>query len=128
MLDIDFFKRINDEFGHLVGDKVLRMIAKEMKRNCRESDFLARFGGEEFILLLPQTPLHDAVLAVEKIRKHIETRPFHFQNKPVPLTISAGVAQYSNGEEIETWLARADSALYSSKRNGRNQVSSQIEN
>ncbi|WP_196158903.1 GGDEF domain-containing protein [Reinekea sp. G2M2-21] len=122
ILDIDFFKRINDEFGHLVGDKVLRMMAKEMKKVCRESDFISRFGGEEFILLLPQTNLQDAKIAVDKLRRHIAQCPFHYQNKPVKLTISGGVAELQENEETDSWLDRADTALYDSKRNGRDQV------
>ena len=122
MLDIDFFKKINDDFGHLVGDKVLRMIANEMKKVCRESDFIARFGGEEFVVLLPQTSQQDAVIAIDKIRKHISNCPFHFQNRPVPLTLSGGVAERREDEDTESWMDRADSALYASKRNGRNRV------
>ncbi|MBU2864500.1 GGDEF domain-containing protein [Reinekea forsetii] len=123
VLDIDFFKRINDQFGHLVGDKVLKMMSKEMKKVSRASDFLARFGGEEFILLLPQTSLEEAFTAVDKIRQRIESRPFHFQNKPVPITISAGVAQLVKNEATEEWINRADGALYASKNEGRNKVS-----
>ncbi|EAR09820.1 sensor domain-containing diguanylate cyclase [Reinekea blandensis] len=122
IIDIDFFKRINDEFGHLVGDKVLKMMAKEMKRVCRESDFLSRFGGEEFVLLLPQTTLEEGLTAVDKLRRHVETRPFHYQNTPVNLTVSAGVAQRQVNETLESWLDRADAALYVSKREGRNRV------
>ncbi len=122
ILDIDFFKKINDDFGHLVGDKVLRMIAKEMKKVCRESDFIARFGGEEFILLLPQTALKDATVAVDKLCKHIANCPFHYQNKPVPLTLSAGVAELGENEKTDAWLERADTALYESKRTGRNKT------
>ncbi|WP_320822606.1 GGDEF domain-containing protein [Reinekea sp.] len=122
IIDIDFFKRINDDFGHLVGDKVLRMIAGEMKRVCRDHDFIARYGGEEFILLLPQTELADAYIALEKIRTHVANCPFHFQNKPVPLNISAGVAQRRLDESNDTWINRADVALYHSKHNGRNRV------
>lgn len=124
ILDVDFFKRINDQFGHLVGDKVLRIMAKEMKDVCRGSDFLARFGGEEFILLLPQTSLDEAFIAVDKIRQQIESRPFHFQNKPVPITISGGVSEKLVDEETADWINRADQALYASKENGRNKVSS----
>ncbi|MFQ3229027.1 GGDEF domain-containing protein [Reinekea sp.] len=124
ILDIDFFKRINDDFGHLVGDKVLKIMAKEMKEVSRGSDFLARFGGEEFILLLPQTNLEDAYIAVDKIRQRIESRPFHFQNKPVPITISGGVSEKLADEETSAWIHRADLALYESKENGRNKVSS----
>jgi len=122
IIDIDFFKRINDDFGHLVGDKVLRMLAGEMKRICRDHDFIARYGGEEFILLLPQTVLADAYIALEKIRAHVANCPFHFQNKPVPLNISAGVAQRRLDESTETWINRADVALYHSKHHGRNRV------
>ncbi|TXR54730.1 GGDEF domain-containing protein [Reinekea thalattae] len=123
ILDIDFFKKINDEFGHLVGDKVLKVIAKEMTKVCRETDYLARYGGEEFILLLPETSLKDAFAAVEKIRVHIERCPFHFQSKPVPITISAGVAERTSQETNEAWLQRADEKLYNSKKQGRNRVS-----
>ena len=122
IIDIDFFKRINDEFGHLVGDKVLRVIALEMKRICREHDYIARYGGEEFILLLPQTLLPDAHSAVEKIRYRVAHCRFHFHNKPVPLTISAGVAQWRPGEATDAWIERADRALYAGKQNGRNRV------
>lgn len=124
ILDIDFFKRINDEFGHLVGDKVLKIMAKEMNDVSRGSDFLARFGGEEFILLLPQTTLDEAYSAVDKIRQRIESRPFHFQNKPVPITISGGVSEKLADEETSAWMNRADQALYASKETGRNKVSS----
>lgn len=122
ILDIDFFKRINDDFGHLVGDKVLRMVAKEMKRVSRESDFIARFGGEEFIMILPQTTQEQAYLAVDKMRAHIDDCPFNFQNRPVPVTFSAGVAERVENESIEDWLQRADDALYQSKGGGRNKV------
>ncbi|MFT4675430.1 MAG: diguanylate cyclase [Reinekea sp.] len=122
IIDIDLFKRINDEFGHVVGDKVLRVIAIEMKRVCREHDYLARYGGEEFILLLPQTPLPDAHIAVEKIRHRVAHCRFHFHNKPVPITISAGVSQWRPGEITDDWIERADMALYSGKQNGRNRV------
>lgn len=122
LLDIDFFKRINDDFGHLVGDKVLRMIAKEMKKVCRKSDFIARFGGEEFVILLPQTSLAHAVVATDKIRKHVEKCPFHYQNNPVPLTVSGGVSELLRSETTDEWINRADAALYDSKRNGRNRI------
>tara|TARA_B110000503_G_scaffold119182_1_gene180766 strand:+ start:824 stop:2290 length:1467 start_codon:yes stop_codon:yes gene_type:complete len=122
IIDIDFFKRINDEFGHVVGDKVLRVISIEMKRVCREHDYIARYGGEEFILLLPQTLLCDAHVAVEKIRHRVAHCRFHFQNKPVPLTISAGVSQWRPSEATDAWIQRADMALYAGKQNGRNKV------
>ncbi|TCS43848.1 GGDEF domain-containing protein [Reinekea marinisedimentorum] len=122
VIDIDYFKRINDQYGHLVGDKVLKMIGKEMRRVCRESDYLARYGGEEFILLLPQSNLDEAFTAVEKIREHIENCPFHFQNTPVSITVSGGVAERQASEPVEKWINRADTSLYASKGNGRNQI------
>lgn len=128
ILDIDFFKRINDDFGHLVGDKVLRMIASEMRKVSRETDFLARYGGEEFVLLMPQTTLADAATAAEKIRAHVEVCPFHYQNKPVKITVSIGVAQRLVDESTDSWIERADQALYKSKNNGRNKVTVDSEN
>lgn len=122
VLDIDFFKKINDQYGHLVGDKVLRMIAKEMKAVCRGSDFIARFGGEEFVILLPQTEQTEAVQAMEKVRLHINSRPFHYQSKPVSISVSGGVATKQEGENTDQWIDRADQALYQSKNNGRNLI------
>ena len=122
IIDIDYFKKINDQFGHLVGDKVLKMISKEMRRVCREPDYLARYGGEEFVLILPQSNLDEAYAAVEKVRAHIESCPFHFQNKPVPITISGGVAEKDKSETSKAWINRADTNLYESKGNGRNQI------
>ena len=118
--DIDLFKRINDSFGHLIGDKVLKMVSKEMKKICRNSDFLARYGGEEFVVILPQTNLYDAHTAMEKIRMHVADCPFNYQNEPVPLTISIGIAEKGLEEETESWIGRADNALYEAKGGGRN--------
>lgn len=122
IIDIDFFKRINDDFGHLVGDKVLRMISNEMRKALRECDFLARYGGEEFILLMPETQLSNAVIVAEKIRAQVESCPFHYQHKPVKMTVSIGVAQQNEDESSDDWIDRADKALYESKKTGRNKL------
>lgn len=122
LVDVDHFKRINDQFGHLAGDKVLKILAKQMHEKIRQSDYLARFGGEEFILLLPQTRQDEAYQAAEKIRQHISECPFNFQGKPVQITISIGVTEFNPGEAQENWVQRADEALYQSKSNGRNRT------
>ncbi|GGX48212.1 GGDEF domain-containing protein [Saccharospirillum salsuginis] len=122
LIDVDHFKRINDQFGHLAGDKVLKILAKQMDDQIRETDYLARFGGEEFILLLPQTAQEDAFVAVEKVRQHISECPFNFQGKPVQITVSMGVTEYQTDEGLETWMHRADEALYRSKDEGRNRT------
>lgn len=122
LIDIDLFKTINDQYGHLAGDKVLKVLAKEMRSQLRQSDYLARFGGEEFVLLLPQTPIESGMQALEKMRLHISQCPFNFQGKPVQITFSAGVSAYRKGESAEQWLHRADEALYASKGAGRNKT------
>ncbi|WP_028670329.1 GGDEF domain-containing protein [Saccharospirillum impatiens] len=124
LIDIDLFKTINDQYGHLAGDKVLKVLAKEMRSQVRQSDYLARFGGEEFVLLLPQTPIDAGMQALEKMRLHISQCPFNFQGKPVQITFSAGVSAYRNGESADQWLHRADEALYTSKGAGRNRTTS----
>ena len=122
LIDLDYFKRINDQYGHLAGDKVLKVLAREMRSQLRKTDYLARFGGEEFVLLLPQTTLESGIQALEKMRVHISQCPFNFQGKPVQITFSAGISAYSEGESADQWLNRADEALYSSKDAGRNKT------
>ncbi|MEH6557672.1 MAG: diguanylate cyclase [Oceanicoccus sp.] len=119
--DIDHFKRVNDTYGHLAGDKVLRIIAKTLSTRLRKTDFIARFGGEEFILLLPETTAEQALTVVEGVREAIATCPFHFKEQPVSLTVSFGVAAFSEGDQAEQVFARADKALYGAKEQGRNQ-------
>jgi diguanylate cyclase len=120
--DIDLFKRINDNYGHLAGDKVLKIIAKSLQRNLRDSDFIARFGGEEFVALMPETSAEEAKLVAEKLRVKVESSPFNFKKEPVQITISFGISQFALGETIEEVFERADKALYKAKENGRNQV------
>ena len=122
MLDLDHFKRINDGYGHLAGDKVLKIIANVLRKRLRASDFIARFGGEEFVLLMPNSSLSDALGVGEVLRAAIEACPFHFKGEPVTVTVSMGVAQFLPGERSDLALKRADAALYRAKAAGRNQV------
>ncbi|MGC6371380.1 GGDEF domain-containing protein [Pseudomonas sp. K2I15] len=122
MLDLDHFKRINDGYGHLAGDKVLKIIATVLRKRLRPNDFIARFGGEEFVLLMPNSSLSDALAVGETLRAAIEACPFHFKGEPVTITVSMGTAQFQPGERSDLALKRADEALYRAKAAGRNQV------
>lgn len=122
MLDLDHFKRVNDGYGHLAGDKVLKIIANVLRKYLRPTDFIARFGGEEFVLLMPDSALPDALGVGEVLRAAIEACPFHFKGEPVTITVSMGVAQFQPGERSDLALKRADEALYRAKAAGRNQV------
>ncbi|QEP43410.1 GGDEF domain-containing protein [Ectothiorhodospiraceae bacterium BW-2] len=125
--DIDHFKRVNDNYGHLAGDKVLTVIAKLLRRHIRKSDFVARFGGEEFILLLPETTLDAAIKVVEGLRKRIEKTEFRFRNQRVPITSSCGIAEFTAEDTLETLFRRADDALYLAKKGGRNRCCHQYQ-
>lgn len=129
MLDIDYFKNVNDQYGHLNGDEILFQIATLINRNTRTYDMAVRFGGEEFVILLPSTTLEQAVLVAEKIRKNIEKHNFYTkENQEIKLTISIGVASISpHITHLENLIYEADLALYHAKENGRNQVSTHEE-
>lgn len=122
MLDLDHFKRINDNYGHLAGDKVLKIIATVLRKRLRGSDFIARFGGEEFVLLLPATPPAVGAKLLETLRASIEACPFHFKGERVTITVSMGLAAFRPGEHSDLVLKRADQALYRAKNAGRNRV------
>lgn len=122
VLDIDHFKRINDDFGHLAGDKVLKIIAGELFKRLRKTDFIARFGGEEFVLLIPSTPMEGGLRLLDTLRAAIESCPFHFKGERVTITLSGGIASFSAAERSEQVFERADQALYCAKRNGRNRI------
>ncbi|WP_339491081.1 diguanylate cyclase [Pseudomonas rhizophila] len=122
MLDLDHFKRINDNYGHLAGDRVLKIIASVLRRRLRGSDFIARFGGEEFVLLVPDTPLAAGARLAESLRAAIEACPFHFKGEPVTITVSVGMTAFKSGEHSDSVLKRADQALYRAKNAGRNRV------
>jgi diguanylate cyclase len=120
MWDVDDFKSINDRFGHQAGDKALRVIAQSLQVRLRETDFIARFGGEEFVCLLCGAQGEEAVSVAEDMRRSVESNGFHSQGKPVRVTISCGVASFQKGDSLEEVFTRADKALYQAKRNGKN--------
>ena len=124
LLDIDHFKQINDQHGHLVGDEVLRIFCERIRHELRTADMLARFGGEEFVVACHQTPLGEASRIAERLRLAISSEEFHTQAGPIPVTCSLGVA-CSNGTDFPTCdqlVSAADSLLYAAKKAGRNRV------
>lgn len=122
MIDIDFFKRINDSKGHLVGDQVLKALSAVLQRDVRTTDCFGRFGGEEFLLVLSETSLEGACVYAERVRKEIEALQWPEFQFDGAITVSIGVTQYRPREEIATTLARADRALYQAKARGRNRI------
>ncbi len=121
-LDIDHFKRINDDYGHQAGDVALKSVAKILRKSMRDADLLARYGGEEFVALMPDTDQTQATDAVEKLRCAVMGTRFHFNDLDVQITISCGVAEFSGDLRPQEVLERADQALYQAKNNGRNQT------
>jgi len=122
MIDIDNFKRLNDEFGHLLGDEVLRQVSTVFVQQLRKVDVVCRYGGEEFAILVPQTSGGNALEVAEKLRRVVAA--YRFPGVPVKVTISAGVSEFpSNGSTRDELVAAADAALYASKESGRNRVS-----
>ncbi len=125
LIDIDHFKRINDTYGHAVGDDTLKTLAHAVGNRLRRSDLFARFGGEEFVLLLPETQLGDGLRLCERLRQMVETIKLQIPDRAEPFgfTVSIGVADLQHdGDSLNQVLARADAALYKAKRDGRNQV------
>lgn len=114
IFDIDYFKQINDEQGHLYGDRMLKAVAQMMDENVRDTDMVTRYGGEEFVIVMPQTGLDGATIFAERLRRQIEQK--------MPLTVSGGVSAAGDGDNSQTLLARADAALYSAKAAGRNKL------
>ena len=119
--DIDFFKKVNDSYGHKAGDKVLKTIAQLLNDRIRETDFLARFGGEEFVMFLPGTKEDETLKLVNDLRKKVEACGFHYQGNAVNITVSCGISSFRDGDSLENVFERADNALYKAKENGRNQ-------
>jgi len=117
--DIDHFKTINDNFGHLAGDKVLRILARTLRARLRKTDFIARFGGEEFVVLMPETNPQEALHALEMVREAVASCPFHFRDKPLKITMSAGIASFTQGDDATRVFERADLAMYRAKDAGR---------
>lgn len=122
MLDIDHFKKVNDTYGHLIGDSVLKALCQKILANLREIDYFARVGGEEFLFVLPLVDEAQAKHMADRLRIKIEKANFNEIAPGLKITVSLGVAGYQPPEKIETTLARVDAALYTAKRAGRNQV------
>lgn len=124
MMDIDHFKKVNDTFGHAAGDQVLHQIAEIMVHELRNIDICGRIGGEEFLVVMPDTNLDKALIAAERLRIAVATYNFHLSDEPFPVTISIGAVVPSLGKEasLDALLAEADRALYKAKSNGRNCV------
>ncbi len=128
MVDIDHFKKFNDTHGHIVGDEILKIMAKNMQKSVRGNDFTARIGGEEFAVILPKTPLMGAMTVAETLRASVAQLKLEKKAKSESLgtiTVSIGVAQYRPGEAMEDLINRADKALYFAKNAGRNRVATE---
>jgi diguanylate cyclase (GGDEF)-like protein len=120
LLDVDHFKKLNDRFGHLAGDQVLSTIGRALRGAIRREDAVARFGGEEFAILLPSTSMDDAILAAQKVREAVARIAINRNNQQITVTVSGGLATIEANEKVEMLIQRADSALYAAKGAGRN--------
>lgn len=118
--DIDYFKRINDNYGHKAGDKTLALVGQLLLNNCRASDFIARYGGEEFVMLLPNTKAPQALKMAENIREMIERSGFNYNGEDINLTLSGGICEFAGNDQHDEVFVRADRALYHAKQMGRN--------
>jgi diguanylate cyclase len=118
--DIDYFKRVNDSHGHAAGDQVLQVVGKTLARSMRETDFVARFGGEEFVVLLVDAGAEMALMVAEKLRTAVEALRLNVAGQTLLITVSCGVAEFRADEEPEAVFERADRALYAAKQAGRN--------
>jgi diguanylate cyclase (GGDEF)-like protein len=123
LFDIDHFKRVNDSFGHLAGDHVLRSLAGAVKANLRREDLLARYGGEEFAIILPEVDAVSARLIADKLRRLVEETRFVFEGTPIPATISLGIASWRDEiTDAQQFIKLTDERLYEAKQLGRNRV------
>jgi diguanylate cyclase len=125
LLDLDFFKKVNDTYGHLAGDEVLRRTVRIIVREIRETDIAGRYGGEEFAVILPHTDKQGAIAVAERIRKSVAEHIFKFEGQEIRLTLSIGVSFIrQNMKEYEQLISEADQAMYQSKEHGRNCITS----
>ena len=123
IIDIDFFKKFNDTYGHQVGDTVLRTVAQILKKNTRATDYVCRYGGEEMSIILPQTSREEALINAQRICDAVAKTPLKVNHTEVNITISLGVSSYpQNGNTAQELISYADKALYYAKEHGRNQV------
>jgi len=123
MADLDHFKKVNDSYGHLMGDAVLKWIASRLKRAMRAFDSIGRYGGEEFMMILQNTDLEEGREIAARLRQTVSSTPFHSDDTNIRMTISMGLTQYRPGDTIRSFIERADTALYQAKHTGRNRVS-----
>ncbi len=122
MFDIDFFKKVNDTKGHDAGDAVLSAFAQVLKKECRKSDIVGRYGGEEFLALLSDTNLKGALEFANKVRLQVEKTKFMYKGDRIAVTVSGGAAQRSDFSSIASTMKDADTKLYDAKKNGRNRI------
>src|SRR4051812_42999580 len=120
LLDVDHFKKLNDKYGHLAGDQVLATIGRALRGAIRREDAVARFGGEEFAILLPSTSMDGAILAAQNVREAVARIAINRNNQQIAVTVSGGLATIESNEKVEVLIQRADSALYAAKEAGRN--------
>jgi diguanylate cyclase (GGDEF)-like protein len=122
LFDIDYFKKINDQHGHLVGDEILVMVAKKIKASLRKVDVICRWGGEEFLVLLKHTSSEQAIVVAEQVREQVAKCQYKMAKQTISVTISGGVSSFQPYDTAQSMLSRADKALYDSKNSGRNRV------
>lgn len=123
IVDVDYFKRFNDRYGHLAGDEALCFVAQSLRGHFRPSDLIARYGGDEFVVLLPDTQFEAAQQTADRVRRAIEDGdPLGDHGPPFKVTASMGVSEMQAGDTLESLLKRADAALYQAKLSGRNRV------
>ena len=122
LFDIDHFKEINDTFGHVAGDQLLQTIADRFIKNLRQMDIFGRYGGDEFVILLPETDIEQARQAAERLHQAVTLEPIETSRGTIPIQISIGVASLINSDDMEKLLIQTDQALYKAKETGRNRV------
>lgn len=120
--DIDLFKAVNDKFGHQIGDKILKIVAKILQDRLRNVDFIARLGGEEFVIIMPETKVRQGKVVLEKIRRSLEKMPFKTKGESFIITVSFGITELTAGDTMDSAFERADRALYEAKSSGRNRT------
>jgi diguanylate cyclase (GGDEF)-like protein len=121
-LDIDHFKRVNDTYGHQVGDEILKLFTTSVKNSLREIDLFGRVGGEEFAVCLQNTPIEGAKIIAEKIRKNVQKNFYMHKGEEIHITVSIGMAQYDFTCKLNQLMKKADDAMYAAKKNGRNRI------
>jgi diguanylate cyclase (GGDEF)-like protein len=122
MIDADHFKRINDTYGHQTGDEVLREISTRCRQTLRSNDVFGRYGGEEFLVVFPETTIDEAGAVAERLRVAVGGQPIQIGDKALEVTVSIGLASHAPGHDLDKLVERADAALYAAKQSGRNIV------